>query len=427
VNGHALEAEDVKATFTRALDPTTASPNRGTIDMIDAAQIQTPDKQTVVFKLNYAYAPFPRVLASAVYSWILPREIQSPGYDPATLVIGSGPFIMESAVPDVAYTYKRNPDWFEKGLPYIDGYKLAVIRDGSQWLAQFTAGNLDEYIVPDAYSLDAAKQQNPKATFLQEDYSSANPIYFQLGEPNSQFLDIRVRRAFSMAIDRDAISKAVYDGQTDLLVYVPAYMGKWAMKVADLPQSVQQYYKYNPAEAKKLLDAAGFSEANIKVAYQSTVPSNIKHVETVSSMLNAIGIKTSIVYHDYTKDFIGGGHGSRQGNFPKDLIGMFNQSPYEEADFWLYTYFHSKSVQNQEKLKDPIYDAMVDKQRTVLNEADRVKSIRDILTYLADKMYVPNSVSPPQWSAIQPRVRNYQFSSSLGVGTETYAKLWLQS
>jgi peptide/nickel transport system substrate-binding protein len=187
VNGHEVEAEDIKATFTRALDPATASPNRSTIDMIDASQIQTPEKQTVVFKLSYPYAPYPRVLASAVYSWILPREVLSPGYDPAKVVIGSGPFILDSAVPDVAYTYKRNPDWFEKGLPYLDGYKLAVLRDGSQWLAQFSAGNLDEYLVPDAYSLSAAKQQNPKAVVLREDYSSANPIYFQLGDPPHSF------------------------------------------------------------------------------------------------------------------------------------------------------------------------------------------------------------------------------------------------
>jgi peptide/nickel transport system substrate-binding protein len=427
VNGHPVEAEDVKATFLRAVDPATNSPNRGTIDMINPNQIETPDKQTVVFKLNYAYAPFPKILSSAVYSWIMPREVLSAGYDPAKLVIGSGPFIMESAVPDVAYTYKRNPDWFEKGLPYIDGYKLSVIPDASRQQAQFAAGNLDELIVADAYQLDATKQQNPKATIFKEDYNSANPMYFQLGEADSQFMDIRVRRAFSMAIDRDAISKAIYNGQSELLVYVPGYMGKWAVKVSDLPQDIQQYYKYNPSEAKKLLDAAGFNESQVIFAYQSTVPSNVKHVETAASMLSAIGIKTSVIGHDYNKDFIDSGHGSRQGFFPKNLVGMFNQSPYEDADLWLYTYFHSKSVQNQEHLKDPTYDAMVDKQRTLVNEADRLKAVREILTYFADKMYAPNSVSPPQWSAIQPRVQNYQFSSTLGVGTETYAKLWLKA
>ena len=91
VNGHAVEAEDIKATFARALDPATVNPNRGALNMIDAAQIQTPDKQTVVFRLNYPYAPFVKILSSPTYSWIFPREAFAGGYDPNKRPIGSGP------------------------------------------------------------------------------------------------------------------------------------------------------------------------------------------------------------------------------------------------------------------------------------------------------------------------------------------------
>ena len=46
--------------------------------------------------------------------------------------------------PDVAYTYKRNPDWFDKPRPYLDGLRVAIIPSAAQQLAQFTAGNLDQ-------------------------------------------------------------------------------------------------------------------------------------------------------------------------------------------------------------------------------------------------------------------------------------------
>ena len=115
VNGHPVEAEDIKATYTRATSPTNA--NRGSLGMIDPAEIQTPDKNTVVFKLKYPYAPFSKLMASGVYGWVFPREIVSGGYDPAKTIIGSGPFLLDSYTPDVAYNYKRNPDWFEKGRP----------------------------------------------------------------------------------------------------------------------------------------------------------------------------------------------------------------------------------------------------------------------------------------------------------------------
>jgi peptide/nickel transport system substrate-binding protein len=204
-------------------------------------------------------------------------------------------------------------------------------------------------------------------------------------------------------------------------------MGKWGVKVSELPQDVQQFYKYDPAQAKKLLNAAGFTEAVIQLAYMTTSPSGIKHVEAIGNMLNAVGVKTSLVAQDYNKDFVDEGHGSRQGFFPKNMIGWFNQAAYSDADQWLFTYFASRSTSNQEHLKDPTYDAMIDKERTQVNEADRLKAIRDILTYFADKMYAPNSVSPPEWIAVQPRIHNYQFSSTLGIGTETYAKLWISA
>jgi peptide/nickel transport system substrate-binding protein len=427
INGRAFGAEDVKATFTRAVDPATASPNRGTLSMIDPSQIQTPDDHTITFKLAYPYGPFSRILASAVYSWILPREVLTGAYDPSKQVIGTGPYLLDAATPDVAYTYKRNPDWFEQGLPHTDAVKIAIITDSNTQLAQFSGGNLDELVVDNPFSLDTVKRQNPKATIQQIDYSSASPLYFQLGDPTSQFLDIRVRRAFSMAIDREAITKSVYNGQADTQVYVPGYMGKWCLWVKDLPASLQPYYQYNPAEAKKLLQAAGATNLQLQVGYSAPgTPASLSTVQILANGLNAVGVKTVLAPYDYNKDFVDSGHGIRQGFFPKDYIGFLGIAPYEDPDFWLFTYFHSKSTENQERLNDPKMDAMIDHERTLINDDERLKAVRDALTYLAEQMYVVPTPGGPEWVAVQPRVQNYQWSSTIGIVTETYAKLWLK-
>ena len=65
------------------------------------------------------------------------------GYDSAKTPIGSGPFILESNQPDVAYILKKNPDWHFKGRPYVDSIRWAIIPDAGQQLAQFTGGHLD--------------------------------------------------------------------------------------------------------------------------------------------------------------------------------------------------------------------------------------------------------------------------------------------
>ncbi|HTE87120.1 MAG TPA: ABC transporter substrate-binding protein [Dehalococcoidia bacterium] len=430
VNGHAVQAEDIKATFVRALDPATGNPNRGSLTMMDPSQIQTPDASTVVFKLMYSYSPFRKLLASPSYSWILPREALAGTYDLSKVAIGSGPFTLASVTPDVAYTYRKNPEWFERGGAWVDGVRLAIIPDNAQLLAQFAGGNLDEARIRSADDADTVRRQTPKATVQVSLGGSSSPLYFQLGDPSSPFLDIRVRRAMSMAIDRDAIASAIYGGQAELLVLLPGYVGKWAMKVKDLDQSMGQYYKYDPANAKKLLAAAGVPDLQVKFVYITngpfSTPSYIKHAETVASMLNAVGVKATLGTNDYNKEFVDAGRGSRQGYFEKDTILFGAIGSNTDADDWLFSYLDSKSTSNQEHLSDATYDDMVAKERATVSEDDRLKQVIAIQSYIADRMYAPSTVGTHQWVAVNPRVQNYQFTQALGWMTETDTKLWLK-
>jgi peptide/nickel transport system substrate-binding protein len=429
VNGHAVEAEDVKATFQRALDPATSNPNRGTLNMIDVNGIQTPDKQTVVFRLNFPYAPFKKTLAAPSYSMIFPREVLSGSYDPAKTAIGSGPFILQSYTPDVAYIYKKNPDWFDKSRPYVDTLKIAIVPDASAQQAQFGAGSLDALIWEDPYSLDAIRGQNPKATMLKCPDGRPFPVYLNLSDPTSPFQDIRVRRAVSMAIDRESLGKIIYNGQGQYTLFVPASMGKWALTVDQVDPSVQQWYKYNPSEAKKLLEAAGQTNLQLRFAYITnsgfTTPPYTKMGETVSNMWNQIGIKTQIVTQDYQKDYIDSGKGSRQGYFDKDMVIYSGIASYTEADEHLYVNFDSKSTSNDERLSDAKLDAMIDKERTVVNEDDRLKAVQDIEKYIADQVYVIPTAGSYRFAFLQPRVQNYSYTDSLGVQTENYSKVWV--
>ena len=184
VNGHAVEAEDIKSTYVRALQIPT-NPSRGALGMLDVNQITTPDKQTVVFKLNYPYAPFNKTLTSPIYSWIFPREALAGSYDPAKVMIGSGPFVLKSHTPDVEYVMAKNPDFFEKDKPYVDSVRFAIIPAIAQQLAQFTTGHLDEVVVLDGSNLETMKSNNPKAQVLPIfPYNGGNNVYLPLGDPD---------------------------------------------------------------------------------------------------------------------------------------------------------------------------------------------------------------------------------------------------
>lgn len=431
INGHTLEAEDVQASFVRALDPATGNPNRAALNMVDVSQIQTPARDTIVFKLRYPYAPFKKTLASADASWILPREALTGSFDPSKQVIGSGPFILSGFTPDVAYTYNKNPDWFERGRPYVDGMRIAVVPDPGQQLAQFAAANIDELVLDNIDDATTANQRVPKATTIAVPGTSY-PVYVQLGDPASVFQDIRVRWALSMALDRDALNKAIYKGQGIRPLFVPAYMGKWSLKVEDLDPSAARYYTHDPAETKKLLEAAAATNLQLKFAYATGggfTPLTAKLAEAISNMFNAAGIKTNLVAIDYNKDLVDAGKGFYQGYFDKDTILFGGTAGYDEADQWLFSYFDSKSTPAGAfagHLQDSTLDAMVDKQRTLVDEGERLNAVKDIERYIAGKMYVIPSIGGLRYAVVQPRLQNYSYTMGAGKWTETYAKLWLK-
>lgn len=426
VNGRPFVAEDVKASWTRALT-LKDNPFAGSIDMINTSQITTPDDQTVTFKLNYAFAPFPAVLASAQVGVIYPREALAGSYDPTKQVIGTGAFIFDHYTPDVEFVTKRNPEFWIKGQPYVDGTLTPIIPDINARLAQFLAGHIAyEAILPQ--TVDTVKKTLPNLTWTVAPPGSGELLWFQLGDQTSIYQDVRVRRALSMAIDRDAIGKAAFGGDYVLGFNPgPALGPKEALHIEQLPADVAQYYKYDPANSKKLLAAAG--QSNLQVILDFPEPYSVAGhqtvAETVNAMLNAAGIKCTLSQIDYPSVYLNNGKGESDGFFPKDHIvisgprGGFTADP----DGRLFDYYDSRSQVGAEHLNDPQIDAMITKERATVNQDDRYKVCLDIQQYIADKMYMVAFLPQPNThTAIQPWLKNFL---SGGYGQETVAQLWL--
>jgi len=435
VNGHAVEAEDIKVTYVRATSP--ANANRGSLGMIDPNQITTPDKNTVVFKLRYPYAPFSKLVSSGVYGWIFPREIGSGGYDPAKTIIGTGPFTLESFTPDVAYVYKKSPDWFEKGLPYIDSVRVAIVPDPNQQIAQFTAGNLDWVQSPvNDVNLADVQKQNPTV----ETYTTWGPgdgqIYFPLGsDTNSPFKDIRLRRAMSMALDRTAMTKVAFNDKAAPDFYTNLSFGKWTLHMDQLPPETAQWYKFDLQKSKQLVQEAGASTLALKMLGPSPLPptgeaSWFKQMrEMVYNFLKALPWQVNLVLIDYNKDWVGGGKGVRYGNFPSPN-DSFVWGPLEgrqDVDEYVFGWYGGDSSTNLSHLKDDKLDSMIAKARAIVNDDDRAKAYVDLQKYMADQMFSvagnPNGLS---YHMIRPRVRNWTLGDNYGVGTQTWGRLWLQ-
>ena len=427
VNGRAVTSEDIKASFQHAVAPTAA--NRGGLVMIDPNGIETPDKNTVVFKLNQPTAPFPKLVASSIYGLIIPREGVEGQYEIAKKMIGSGPFMMESYTPDVEVIFKRNPDWFEKGRPYVDGVKLAIVPDAAQRYAQFTAGNLDHPGNPAQKDIPTLTRGNPKAEVLKIFANGNGIMYYNLSEPSSIFQDIRVRQAASLAADRKAYGKIYYDDQYVRTFNVNPDFGKWVITMEELSKETQQWYDLDLQKAKQLLEAAGGSKLSIKLSYPVGAPPDVPlkdQSETMFAMLKALQWNITYVPLDYLKDWQGGGKGWGFGAMPADSMAWWGLASRTDVDELLAGFWYSKSSGNISRLNDPKFDALIEKGRSTVNDDERLKVYKDAQKYLLDNVYsLAGMVNGLTFTMVQGRVRNYQLGDSFGLGGNTWSNLWL--
>ena len=206
VNGRELVAEDVKFTFDRFLaEP--ANPLRYMLEPVD--RVEVVDHYTVKFLLKEPYVWLLDVLATSKAMWIIAREVveQFGDLKPPESAIGTGPFLLERYEPNVKTVFKRNPAYFLTDQPYVDGVEWLVITDPSTGLAMYRTGQLDtgpggNWTVRQQ-DLESLKQSHPQWRYQDFLFTNSWRLFMRTDQP--PFHDVRVRRALSQAIDRQAL------------------------------------------------------------------------------------------------------------------------------------------------------------------------------------------------------------------------------
>jgi len=206
-DGTPLDADAVIAHVNRVAAEDSTSLSAG--DARSIASMEAIDDYTVEFTLAAPNRQFDLLFATGGLSLIpSPTAVEEHGADFGLNPVGAGPFVVESFTPDGEIVLARNESYFEDGLPYLDRAVLVPVLDIQARIAGVAAGDIDAATVPDLVALAEAEAQG--ITGLEQ------PSYQQyLIQPNvaNEFLgDVRVRKAISHAIDRDAINAVIFDG-----------------------------------------------------------------------------------------------------------------------------------------------------------------------------------------------------------------------
>ena len=315
-DGEAFTAEDVKFTFDAILDPETHSTVYGDFQAIQ--EVSIIDDYTVKFVLKKINAPFLSMMTFP----IVPEHILA-GQNMAeaafnTAPIGTGSFKFESWQAGDQMSFVANENYY-LGMPQLDRVVLRVIKDQSALVAALMAGDLDmTTLTADVISMidstDGLKtiQADPSWT-----------IDLWMNGKVAPLNDKAARKAIAYAVDREKFVETICEGQG----YVPySYLppSSWAYN-----PDVSPKYTYDPEQAKRLLEEAGYilgidgiyEKDGVKLSIEMTWPTGDSVREAcgqyIQSELSKIGVEVVLRSMD-TPSWVA----TWEGNFTSCLVGV---------------------------------------------------------------------------------------------------------
>jgi peptide/nickel transport system substrate-binding protein len=265
--------------------------------------------------------------------------------------------------------------------------------------------------------LESLKKSHPHLVY-QDFLSNVTSGVLYLRNDMPPFTDVRVRRAISMAIDRQGIIEGVYlRGEPTPAIARGAT--EWSLPIDQLGEGAR-YYQYDPKEARRLLAEAGYPKG-FKTPLHTTGgygPDLLDAVQLVQHSLKDVGIEVELKVQEYgaymATTFLGKYEGMAMG--PLSITW--------EPDSVLYGMYAPGQPRNSAHVNDPTLTAMLKAQRRTPDLAARKQLIFDIQRYVAAQQYYIYTNSNMLTGTWQPYVKNYAPNPTFDYGGRA-AALWL--
>ena len=398
-DGSVMTSRDVKASYDKIIFPPAGliSARKGSYNVVEA--VEAPDPQTVRFRLKWHEASFLVNLASP-YNWIYKADILAKDvrwYE--TNVMGTGPFKFVEHVKGSHWVAKKNPDYWDKGKPYLDGYRGQFISSSSAQVAAIRGerahAQFRGFSPADRDGLVQAL--GAKITVQESPWDCVALV--AMNHEKKPFDDKRVRRALTLALDRYTASRNL-----SRIAVVKEVAGiqvpgtPWATPPAEL-EKLAGYGKdiaANRAEARRLLKEAGVPDGFAFTFKNRGIP---QPYETVGIWLidqwRQIGltVKQEVVEASAMVSVL------RRGDFE---VGMDAQCSFVvEPDIDIQKFQSTGlSDNNYGRYKDPVLDELFVKQARAVDPEERKRHLRAFEKRLLDEEV--RYIYTLQWHRIVP-------------------------
>jgi peptide/nickel transport system substrate-binding protein len=176
-------------------------------------KVEAADDLTVVFHLHDPSPLFPKLLFLPASTNVVqsPAAIQAKGDSYNRNPVGTGPFIIKSWTAGDRMVLERNPNYWNKGHPYLDRVVLRPLPDAQSRFASLLAGETD-LVWADEFEADNIARAKHDPALVVHTYSGSGATVYAFNTKAAPFDDVRVRRALVMALDRKLMSQALTNG-----------------------------------------------------------------------------------------------------------------------------------------------------------------------------------------------------------------------
>jgi peptide/nickel transport system substrate-binding protein len=275
-NGKTLSADDVLFSFQRIVNP--KSPALGAISLkaLDIAHAKKLDKYTIQIPCFTPFSPLADILASYDF-FVVPVgfDLKKP--------IGTGPFKYESFTAGQQSTFVKNENYWESGLPYIDKLVISDFPDEVSQVNGLNGGTLDVIDLLSADSIAPVRSGGNNVIITKG--GGYTPFTMRVDQP--PFDDVRVRQAFRLICDRDAMLRTVFSGYGKIGNDV---FGLWdAVYDTKLPQRVQDI-----EQAKSLLAKAGHSHLAVTLVTSAIGSGTVQVAQVLKQQAAQAGVTVNL-------------------------------------------------------------------------------------------------------------------------------------
>jgi peptide/nickel transport system substrate-binding protein len=404
-DGKPFTAADVKCTFDllmgKGTDKLRINPRKSWYNNVQ--DVTTRGDYEVTLHLKQTQPALLALLASG-WSPIYPCHV--PAAQMRQQPIGTGPFKFVEFKPNEHIRVAKNPDYWKKDRPYLDGIEFTIMRETGPRNLAFFAGKFDS--IPLGVSIPTLKDfkaQAPQA--ICQLYVANVPRTMLINLHKPPFDNIELRRAMVLALDRKAFVDILSEGAADSIGanMLPAPNGVWGMppEVLEALPGYGSDIAKNRAEAKKIMEKLGYGPDKRLVTKISTrnFPAWRDPAVILASHLKEIYIDAELEFVDTALWY------PRMVRKDYTVGAVPIESGVDDPDQMFYENYYTGAARNYAGYSDPATDKLIDQQSVTTDPAKRKEIVWQIERRLAEAYFRPVTFFPAGASCRQPWVRGW--------------------